>query len=133
MVYDYNAFLTKYKALSFEDAGFIHLLIETEVGTDQDALELYDELVKKSIEYASIRASWTLMSHDEKMSADEGRTMKHDSLIIKFNQLAKYLQLKGQPAMWRDLLGYEKDDKMNRKKIGDMGCYLAFVHALNAR
>ena len=129
MTYQYGEYLKKEKVLTLEEEIAIHNEIIKEIGTDPDALELYDELVLKSIEYSAIRATWTLM----KMDMDESRTNKHNSLIVKFNQLARYLKMKGMPAIWRDLLGYEEEDKINRKRIGDMGCFIAFVHGINAR
>ncbi|WP_373262026.1 hypothetical protein [Hungatella hathewayi] len=60
------------------------------------------------------------MSAEEKSDADQGRSIKYDSLIVKFNQLAKYIRMQGKKAAWRDALGHEKDYKINRKKIGDM-------------
>lgn len=73
------------------------------------------------------------MSTEEKMDKDSSRTFCHNSLIVKFNQLARYLRMNGMNAGWRDLLGYEEDDKINRKRIGDMGCFIAFMHGINAR
>jgi len=119
--------------LTFDEMRNIHKEITMEIVFDSDAIELYEELVQKSIEYASIRARWTLLSAKEKADADAGRTMKHDALIVKFNQLAKYLKMQGKEAKWRDSLGYEEDDKLNRKRIGDMGCYISFIHSINAR
>lgn len=133
MVYLYDEYLKKECCLTMSEAQLIHLEMEKEIGNDEDALELYNELINKSIEYNLIRARWTIMTQEEKIDADEGRTMKHNSLIVKFNQLAKYLKMQGKPASWREQLGYEENDKINRKKIGDMGCYLAFIHAINAR
>ena len=133
MTYQYGEYLKKEKVLTLEEEIAIHNEIIKEIGTDPDALELYDELVLKSIEYSAIRANWTLMNTEEKMDMDESRTNKHNSLIVKFNQLARYLKMKGMPAIWRDLLGYEEEDKINRKRIGDMGCFIAFVHGINAR
>ena len=133
MKYQYGEYLKKEKVLTLEEELAIHNEIIKEIGTDPDALELYDELVLKSIEYSAIRAKWTLMNTEEKMDMDESRTNKHNSLIVKFNQLARYLKMKGMPAIWRDLLGYEEEDKINRKRIGDMGCFIAFVHGINAR
>lgn len=133
MVYLYDEYLKKECCLTMSEAQLIHLEMKKEIGNDEDALELYNELINKSIEYNLIRARWTIMTQEEKIDADEGRTMKHNSLIVKFNQLAKYLKMQGKPASWRDQLGYEENDKINRKKIGDMGCYLAFIHAINAR
>lgn len=133
MIYLYDDYLKKENILTTEVAMSIHQEMYSEIGNDQDALELYEELLRKAIEYSAIRSKWTVMSSEEKMDADPGRTMKHDSLIVKFNQLAKFLKMQGKPAIWRDRLGYEEDDKINRKKIGDMGCYIAFIHAINAR
>ena len=117
MTYQYGEYLKKEKVLTLEEEIAIHNEIIKEIGTDPDALELYDELVLKSIEYSAIRAKWTLMNTEEKMDMDESRTNKHNSLIVKFNQLARYLKMKGMPAIWRDLLGYEEEDKINRKRI----------------
>lgn len=133
MIYLYDDYLKKENILTTEVAMSIHQEMYSEIGNDKDALELYEELLRKAIEYSAIRSKWTVMSSEEKMDADPGRTMKHDSLIVKFNQLAKFLKMQGKPAIWRDRLGYEEDDKINRKKIGDMGCYIAFIHAINAR
>ena len=133
MICLYDGYLENECILTLEAAGSIHKAMRDEIGKDEDAMELYEELLGKAIEYSTIRSKWTVMTVEEKLDSDPGRTMKHDSLIVKFNQLAKYLRLQGKPALWRDELGYEKDDKMNRKKIGDMGCYIAFIHAINAR
>lgn len=133
MICSYEDYLKYELVLPIHEATMIHNEINQEIGTDEEALELYEELVQKAIEYSFIRARWTIMTTKEKADADQGRSLKHNSLIIKFNQLAKYLRMQGKPALWRDRLGYEEDDKMNRKRIGDMGCYLAFIHAINAR
>lgn len=133
MTYLNEDYLKKQNILTIEEFQEIHKHMTLEIGSDEDAIELYNELVSKSIEYASIRARWTLMSPKEKMDADAGRTMTHDSLIVKFNQLSRFLRLQGKKASWRDELGYEEDDRINRKRIGDMGCYIAFMHAINAR
>ena len=133
MMYSLNNYLEKEKSLSLNEFNSIYQSICDEIGNDEDAKELYEELVSKSIEYVKIRAEWSLMTTEQKMDADPGRTMKHDALIVKFNQLARYLKSLGKEANWRDELGYEEDDRINRKRIGDMGCYIAFIHAINSR
>ena len=40
-----------------------------EIGTDVDALELYNELIKIATRYATFRANWPLLSRDEKKRA----------------------------------------------------------------
>ena len=104
-----------------------------EIGSDVETLELYDELMKVITRYAAIRANWLLLSREEKNEQDSGRTSCHNSVIIHFNMLARYLKQQGNTTAWRDKLGYEEDDPYNRKAIGDFACYLAFVNGINAR
>lgn len=132
-MYSYDTYLEHNDTLSFEEANRIHQKMLAEIGHDPDAEELYLELVQSSVEYASVRSKWLLMSREERMDADSGRTGKHDSLIIKFLQLQRYLQANGKQTDWlTDLTGGE-DIKDARKRVGDMGCYIAFVYGLNAR
>lgn len=133
MISTYQEYQNMPKSLSFEEMNRLHQAIAEAVGTDEDALELYEELLQQAAAYANIRAKWELMNIAEKMEADAGRTVEHNSLIVKFNQLARYLEQVGQDTSWRDELGYEKDHPYNRKRIGDMGCYLAFVHGCCSR
>ena len=83
--------------------------------------------------YIAFRSQWFLWSRAEKTDRDSSRTACHNSLIVKFNQLARYLRLQGHKTAWRETLGYEEEDPYNRKRIGDFGCYLAFVNSLCAR
>ncbi len=121
------------RALSFEDMQRIHLEMLDSVGKDPDAEELFCELLETAFQYANIRACWSIMSLEARGEMDRSRTSKHDSLIVKFNQLARYLERKGGDVSWRKELGYEEDDHNNRKRIGDMACYLAFVGGVNSR
>lgn len=133
MIITYEEYTKLPKALSFEKMQTIHKQIVSEVGNDSDALELYDDLIKVATRYAAIRANWSLMSREEKMEQDPGRTSCHNSVITHFNMIARYLKQRGKIAAWRDELGYEEDDSYNRKAIGDFACYLAFVNGINAR
>lgn len=133
MVYTYNEYLPQIKSIDIETCLKVHEMMADEIGKDNDAIELYDELVEKSIEYTIIRALWTIKDRQWKTDHDSGRSAKHNSVIIKFNQLARYLKAQGKSAEWRDMLGYEEDEKKNRKKIGDMACFLTYVHGVNGR
>ena len=133
MVCTYEEYLKRPKAITFAKMQTIHTEMIAEIGTDVDALELYDELIKIATRYAAIRANWLLLSREEKNEQDSGRTSCHNSVIIHFNMLARYLKQQGRTAAWRDELGYEEDDPNNRKAIGDFACYLAFVNGINAR
>ena len=106
MVYTYEEYLEKPMSISMEKCLEIHRQMIEEIGNDEDAIELYDELLQKAIQYTSIRAQWTYKDREWKINEDSGRTKLHDSLIVKFNQLARYLKTLGKEASWRDELGY---------------------------
>ena len=74
-----------------------------------------------------------MLERAEKAERDSGRTACHNSVIVKFNMLARYLKMQGKDAAWRDMLGYEEEDKLNRKTIGDFACYLVFINSINSR
>ncbi len=133
MFYMYEDYLPAEKSLSLEEMKSLHQEMMKEIGTDEDSLELYEELVEQANRYAAFRSAWVLWSREEKLEKDSGRTSCHNSLIVKFNQLSRYLKLQGRAAAWRDVLGYEEDSAYNRKRIGDFACYIVFVNCLNAR
>lgn len=133
MISTYENYLPMKKSLSLEDMVQLHNEMILEIGFDSDALELYDELVETATRYAAFRAKWPLLSKEEKMDTDSSRSSCHNSLIVKFNQLARYLKMQGKMAEWRDVLGYEEDDKYYRKRIGDFGCYIVFINSISSR
>ena len=129
----FEEYLTEPKAIAFNEMQDLHSDMLSEIGNDADAIELYGELIEAALKYAEIRSKWTRLSREEKMDIDPLRTSHHDSLIIHFNMLARYLRMQGKKAEWRERLGYEEDDRFNRKTIGDFGCYIIFVNSLCAR
>ena len=133
MISTYEAYQKEPGALTFEKMQELHREMAAEVEHDPDAEEIYDELMEKAAYYAAIRAKWNRMSREEKMEQDPLRTSAHDSMITHFNMLARYLRMQGKKAAWRDVLGDEKADPYVRKTIGDFGCYLVFIDAVNAR
>lgn len=133
MIKTYEEYLQTVKSISFEKMQEIHSMMIEEIVGDPDGMELYDELMDTATRYAKIRAEWLLLEREEKMKRDSGRTACHDSVIVKFNILARYLKMQGKESLWRDELGYEEDDRINRKTIGDFACYLVFVNSINAR
>lgn len=133
MISTYENYLPMKKSLSLEDMVQLHNEMILQIGSDSDALELYDELVETATRYASFRAQWPILSREEKQDKDSSRSACHNSLIVKFNQLARYLKMQGKMAEWRDVLGYEEDDKYYRKRIGDFGCYIVFINSISSR
>lgn len=133
MISTYEDYLTLPMSLSLEEMASLHRDMVNEIGNDNDSLELYEELITTATRYMVFRSNWLLWSKAEKINQDPGRTSCHNSVIVKFNQLARYLKTQGKAAAWRDTLGYEEDDKYFRKKIGDFACYLVFVNSILAR
>lgn len=56
MISTYENYLPMEKSLSLEDMVKLHNEMVLEIGSDPDALELYDELVETATRYASIRS-----------------------------------------------------------------------------
>lgn len=133
MLSNYAEYLESPKSLSIEAMQSIHSQMISEIGNDVEGLEIYDELIGKAVQYASYRANWFVWDKEERMEQDSSRTSCHNALIVRFNMLARYLKMQGKAATWRNELGYEEEDKCNRKAIGDFACYLVFVNSLNAR
>lgn len=133
MISTYDDYLPMSMSLSLEEMASLHNDIVKEIGNDSDSLELFEELITTATRYMVFRSNWLLWNKEEKMDKDSSRTSCHNSLIVKFNQLARYLKSQGRAAAWRDTLGYEEDNKYFRKRIGDFACYLVFVNSVLAR
>ena len=95
--------------------------------SDEDAVALYNDFLEGSFAYANVRSGWLMLSKEEKMDQDKGRTLKHDSIINRTNILARYLEKTGKDISWRNELGE------SRKTIGDFACYVALFYGLGAR
>ena len=98
MVCTFEEYLKQSKAITFEKMQTIHTEMLAEIGAHTEALELYDELMKVTTRYASIRANWLLLSREEKSEQDSVRTSCHNSVITHFNMLARYLKQQGKTA-----------------------------------
>lgn len=129
----YKQYETLPQSLSLEEMQTLQTEIFEEIKNDTDAEELYEELIHTATKYAQFRAEWLLWDREKKMERDSSRTACHNSLIVKFNMLARYLKMQGKSIAWREKLGYEEDDAYNRKRIGDFACYLVFVNSIHAR
>lgn len=121
------------KAITFEECIKLHQEILDSIDGDEDAVEMYNYLIEKATDYAVIRSNWTTKDRDWKLNEDPRRTATHDVLINNLNMLARYLKSLGKTTNWRESLGQVEEDPINRKRIGDFGCYLVFIHALHGR
>lgn len=133
MMYSYDNYLNEPYALDFDQMKSLHSELIDEIGNDPNALELYDDLIDVATKYAAIRSRWLRMPREEKMDTDSLRTSHHNSVVIHFNMLARYLRMQGKKAEWRDKLGNDEENRYYRKTIGDFGCYIVFVNSICAR
>lgn len=127
MILTYENYLQENHSLTFEEMKIIHEGMTACIESDADALELYNDIIKISVRYAAVRSKWPMLSRQEKIDQDSGRTSCHDAVIVRTDKLARYQKTSGIETSWRESLG---DD---RRRIGDFSCYLAFVNGLNAR
>ncbi|MCR4739242.1 MAG: hypothetical protein K5886_03155 [Lachnospiraceae bacterium] len=93
----------------------------------EDKRELWDGLLERAAEYTYIRNKWELMSREERIEADEGRTIKHNSFIRELDIIARAAELCNIDNSWRKDLG---DD---RKRIGDFACFIAYITGISNR
>ena len=127
----YEEYLKRIDTLTIEQASEIYRTIIESLDLDEnDDREILQAYLMAAAKYANIRASWNLLSREEKMDTDANRTACHNKVILHLNILARYLASKGKDVSWRDELG---DDNLHRKKIGDFACYVACLEGLNAR
>lgn len=133
MITSYEKYLQEPKSLTVEKMRELHEQILNAIADDVDAKEFYEDVIVAATKYAGFRADWFVLDREKRMEIDDSRTSCHNSLIIKFNMLSRYLKTQGKETVWRDELGYVEDDPYNRKVIGDFACYLVFVNSINAR
>lgn len=116
-----------------KEARFIFEKMMNVSTKDEDTKDLWNEVLAASEKYSNIRFQWEKATFDERLAMDESRSLCHDVLIIKFNQFARYCKKIGCDHSWRDDLGDEKRDPENRKRMGDMACWICLFYELKAR
>lgn len=133
MITTYAEYLEKPSVLTFEDMNRIHEALLSGVRAMEDGEEAYDKLVRAGTNYIDTRAGWKLMPKPVRSERNDERTARHNAVIIALDELAEKMKEKGLDTAWRDEIGYEETDKVNRKRCGDFGCYIAFINSINAR
>lgn len=131
-MYTYQTLLEQEQALSFQEADSLHQQLLPDEN-DPKENELYQEVLQAGKEYIAIRINWAFQTKEEKKSINDIRTQKHNAVINSLDALAQYQKEKGKDTSWRDQLGYEENGKYFRKRIGDMGCYLAYLISISTR
>ena len=89
--------------------------------------DIIRQLVESACYYANIRSGWEYMTREEKMKDDESRTASHNAFIMNIDIAARMVGNNGCDTGWRMKLGSD------RKRIGDFGCYISWITAINNR
>lgn len=89
--------------------------------------DLREDLLRSAIRYASVRAEFSLMSSDEKKEADTSRTRIHNAFIANCDIHARAMNKAGEICNWRERLGSD------RKRIGDLACWMVLFFGLSTR
>lgn len=86
-----------------------------------------DDLFRRAVRYAGLRAEWFLIPREERIERSALRRNAHDAFIDACNILSRAMSNEGEYTGWRDLLGTD------RKRIGDFACHLHCILGLAAR
>ena len=129
----YTQYLNIELSLTFDKMVQIHKNMLSEIGSDETALELYDDLLVQATKYVDYRANWVLWSNDKKAEVDASRSICHNALIDCFNILERYLKKIGKSASWRTTLGSIEENPRYRMPIGDFACFMVFINSINSR
>lgn len=131
-MYTIQDYFNQPQALSFQEAETIHRQMVSQID-DSRSEELYRQCLQAGKDYIAVRCQWAFQTKDQRKQVNDTRTKKHNAVIRSLDALAQYNRQQGKETEWRKALGYEENGKGFRKRIGDMGCYLAFVLSLSTR
>ena len=120
-------------SLTLEEMESVYTQMTKDMAGDEDAIELYQDILEQAVKYVEYRSNWILWDNETKVKNDEIRSNFHNSLILKMNIFARYMKSAGHSTEWRDILGDENSHSHVRKRIGDFACYMVFINALGAR
>lgn len=132
-LHTYQNYTTSTLSLTLEEMEAIYTQMTKDIPGDEDATELYQDILEQAVKYVEFRSNWILWDNETKMENDGIRSDFHNSLILKLNVFARYMKSQGYSTEWRDTLGDENSHSHVRKRIGDFACYMVFINALGAR
>ena len=115
--------------LTIEDAIKIYEKMAASIDqcTLEDKMEFWNDCLQKAASYTKIRNDWEVMSREDRIDADMGRTLRHDGFITSLKILSRIAEQEGIDNSWRDELGEE------RKRIGDFACFIAYITGISNR
>ncbi len=129
-----------YEPLVYDKASEILKSLRIEINTrkeDEDLQELYRDFLNSCINYANMRAEWSLMSKEQQVDKDSYRTSLHDGVLMNLAILKRYMDSNQIPTGWYSNLIPDADvdikDQPYRKLVGDFACHVADILGIEAR
>ncbi|CAM3223962.1 hypothetical protein [Vagococcus fessus] len=130
-MFDYQEYLEKGNALSFEEAlemyNKIHGSADSE---DEDFNFLWSSVIEAASDYVKKRNDWLTYTIEQKQQMDASRTAQHNAFMATLQPLARYMTMKEWDATWYDTL-INVDHE--RQKQGDFAGYLLCIGCIKAR
>lgn len=128
IMFSYQTFLDEKNVLTFEKCQeYYQKILFYADKNNSEFISFWTEFLKEAIEYTQIRASWRLISDDERRATDSSRSVKHDKVIFSLKLAIRTLERTGADISWFDEIVND------RKKIGDFANYITYIYALNGR
>lgn len=133
-------YLTKDKdVLSFEESEKIYNTIVQDIDlNNSEEMEYWNDFINACSNYTAERSSWLLLNKKQRIDRDKNRSSIHDGLLVKLNIIKRVFESKNLNVEWFNvfkidsILGDEKEN-INRKRIGDLANYIAYIYAINSR
>ncbi len=88
---------------------------------------LRQSLIRAAVRYAEIRVKWRLSDREARMEIDANRRAAHNVFIDACNIMSRNMAERNEDVTWRERLGND------RKRIGDLACYIHSFLGLDAR
>lgn len=133
-------YLTKDKdVLSFEESEKIYNTIVQDIDlNNSEEMEYWNDFINACSNYTAERSSWLLLNKKQRIDRDKNRSSIHDGLLVKLNIIRRVFESKNLNVEWFNvfkidsILGDEKEN-INRKLVGDLANYIAYIYAINSR
>ncbi|HEO7221104.1 TPA: hypothetical protein VBE33_002019 [Streptococcus agalactiae] len=124
----YQEFLSEKDSLSFEVCTqYFQDLVNSLDEVDEYSIIYWKDFITASLIYSQSRGEWLLLSREEKHAKDDTRTTKYNKFIYTLKIYIAYSKQKGYEFPWFESI------KDNRKQLGNLACYIAYIYAVNAR
>lgn len=95
---------------------------------NQSQLEgLKKKVIQHAIRYSRLRVDWYTSMLNQRVDIDHERTIAHNALISSVNALARNMRDIGEDTSWFTILNND------RKRIGDLACYISLFIGIKAR